>query len=369
VSQLLKILLVDDEQRVLDGLKRMLRARRDWQVVAANGGEEALRMLAQEPVDVVVSDMRMPGMGGDELLDRVRRQHPAAIRIILSGQSEHEHLVSALGPVHQFLSKPCSLDQLADAIERGVGLRQRLTEAGDGAAAGADEGTPPEPPERFRALLALSRTGDLVPERMAELLGTDAALAGRLVAAAAVFSGPSRPAPAALVDAVAAISPAGTLALTLLGSLLAPDGRHDALWRHALEVGALAKAIAMAEQSSADHIAWAVQAGVLHDLGLVAGGAGGGHALLGARTLSRWGLPGPIVEAVAFHHDPLAARLPGTAPLTAVHVADAWCAERAPDPDHPAPGPDAGYLERHGLAERLAHWAALAAQRAVRVEP
>jgi HD-like signal output (HDOD) protein len=69
-------------------------------------------------VDVVVSDMRMPGMDGAELLVRVRERWPASARIILSGQSDHDAVFRAIGPAHQYLAKPCDIDELAKAIDR-----------------------------------------------------------------------------------------------------------------------------------------------------------------------------------------------------------------------------------------------------------
>lgn len=74
---MIKILFVDDEPRVLDGLRRMLHARRhEWDMTFVTSGEEALKVLASAPYDVIVSDMRMPGMDGSQLLDEVRRRYP-----------------------------------------------------------------------------------------------------------------------------------------------------------------------------------------------------------------------------------------------------------------------------------------------------
>ncbi|MCW8921054.1 MAG: response regulator, partial [Sedimenticola sp.] len=72
-----RILFVDDEQHLLDGLKRSLRGQRNvWDMFFVPSGEEALRMVEAEPFDVVVSDMRMPGMSGAELLERLSTVHP-----------------------------------------------------------------------------------------------------------------------------------------------------------------------------------------------------------------------------------------------------------------------------------------------------
>ena len=81
-----RILFVDDEPMVLQGLQRMLRhMRTDWDMAFVESGSKALDLMAQTPCDVVVSDMRMPGMNGAELLNEVMKRHPKTVRLILSG--------------------------------------------------------------------------------------------------------------------------------------------------------------------------------------------------------------------------------------------------------------------------------------------
>ena len=120
---MLKILFVDDEQRILDGLRRTLRSIRGWSSEFANGGVEALRVLDGDKFDVLVTDMRMPGMDGLELLRQVTTQHPYLLRIVLSGQSELEGFIKPSGVTHEYLTKPCSLDELRSAVTRAVSLR------------------------------------------------------------------------------------------------------------------------------------------------------------------------------------------------------------------------------------------------------
>jgi YesN/AraC family two-component response regulator len=84
-----RILFVDDESRVLDGLRRMLYAQRQrWEMEFALGGEAALEACEKGAFDVVVSDMRMPGMDGATLLGHIRDRYPSSARVILSGFSE-----------------------------------------------------------------------------------------------------------------------------------------------------------------------------------------------------------------------------------------------------------------------------------------
>ena len=118
-----RILFVDDEPRLLQGLQRMLRPQRhEWDMLFANGGEEALAVMAQTAVDVVVTDMRMPGMDGASLLQQVHARFPGAMRIVLSGQFDVEAGLRAVPVAHQFLTKPCDPDKLKAAIERSSQL-------------------------------------------------------------------------------------------------------------------------------------------------------------------------------------------------------------------------------------------------------
>src|SRR5215216_3670691 len=103
-----RILFVDDEQNLLDGLQNLLRKQRAiWDMHFALGGKAALAELEAAPFHVIVSDMRMPGMDGAELLARVQRDYPSVARIVLSGHAERETVLRALPVTHQFLSKPC----------------------------------------------------------------------------------------------------------------------------------------------------------------------------------------------------------------------------------------------------------------------
>jgi DNA-binding NtrC family response regulator len=121
------ILFVDDEQQILDGLKDLLRKqRKQWTMVFALGGEAALRELQQQPFDVVVSDMRMPGMDGATLLTRVKELYPSSARIILSGHAERDSIVRALPVAHQFLNKPCDAALLRMVVERACELQRLL---------------------------------------------------------------------------------------------------------------------------------------------------------------------------------------------------------------------------------------------------
>lgn len=123
------ILFVDDEPSILQGLRRMLRPLRDeWDMAFVGGGPEALEHLAREPVDVLVTDMRMPGMDGVQLLTEVMQRRPGVVRIVLSGQAEEESMLRALAATHQYLMKPCDPDTLKSAVADATAARSLLSD-------------------------------------------------------------------------------------------------------------------------------------------------------------------------------------------------------------------------------------------------
>lgn len=120
------VLAVDDEANVLAALRRALRAR-GFRVVTAEGGEAALALLAREPVDAIVSDMRMPGMNGAAFLRAARTACPQAVRLLLTGQADAASALQAVneGEVFRYLTKPWDDAELAALIDEGV-ARERL---------------------------------------------------------------------------------------------------------------------------------------------------------------------------------------------------------------------------------------------------
>lgn len=126
----LRVLCVDDEPAVLEGLE--LTLGRDYEVCLAEGGEAALGRLADSgPFAVVLSDMRMPGMSGAELLSQVRRRAPDAGRMLLTGYADVESAVAAVnqGEVFRYLSKPCAPNELRSSVQAAVTqYRLRLAE-------------------------------------------------------------------------------------------------------------------------------------------------------------------------------------------------------------------------------------------------
>lgn len=110
------ILFIDDEIRILRTLKALFR--KEYNVHIANSGDEALEILKKMTMDIVVSDQRMPGMLGNELLAKVRRMQPQAIRMLLTGYLDKKAIIKTIneGEVYRFISKPWDRDEIKEII-------------------------------------------------------------------------------------------------------------------------------------------------------------------------------------------------------------------------------------------------------------
>lgn len=362
MSEPIRILFVDDEPQVLQGLMRLFRPHRQlWRVRTAGSGAEALAALAAEPAEVVVSDMRMPGMDGAELLAQVRERHPGMVRIMLSGQADNEGAIVRAGPCHHFIAKPCDHDRLVAVATRSVSLRRELA---DPALSGrlAKHPSLPTLPRLWHAMLDELATTEPSLHRLAGLIAQDPATAARLlrVVNSAAF-GLERTVDS-VTDAVALLGLGAVRAMVLAvhvhDGCLGDGAAAEAMWTRSLVAARSARAIAKAhgaDQAGGDA---AFTAGLLHDCGLLlllsgfpavaaaslaaaqdgrdriaAECAAGGppHDLAGAWLLLRWGLPDSLVEAAAWHHrapqdpDPLS-------PLAAVATANALLESADHDP-------------------------------------
>ncbi|MFZ6770940.1 EAL domain-containing protein [Undibacterium sp. Di26W] len=116
----LALLLVDDEAGILSSLSRLFR-RENYHILVASGAEEALALLALHPVGVILTDQRMPGMTGTELLARTRKLYPKTIRMVLSGYTGLDSLTEAInrGEIYKFLTKPWNDQDLLEAVREG----------------------------------------------------------------------------------------------------------------------------------------------------------------------------------------------------------------------------------------------------------
>jgi len=331
----IRILFVDDEPAILAALQNLLRRRRRvWDMRFAPGGHEALAMLRAEAFDVVVSDLRMPGIDGAALLAEVRGLQPWAIRIVLSGHAERATLMRAVAVAHQLISKPCEVDHLVQVIERACSI-QRAVPSREMAALAGPVGGLPVAPGVMRELERLLASPRANARDVACVVARDPALTAKVLQLAnSAFFGEAHQ----VASVATAVSYLGIEALAELvrtpgvfdttGGIEIPLGSSvDAMQAHALETALVARALAPADKRDL-----AFTAGLLHDIGRIVLGArtpdklmaitqtahatgqpvytveratlGTTHADVGAHLLAMWGIPLAIVEAVACHHEP-----------------------------------------------------------------
>lgn len=127
------VLLVDDEESILNSLRRLLRGQ-PYDVLLATSGEQALALMAEKKVHLIISDARMPNMDGATLLARVRSLYPDTTRILLTGYADLDTIVKAVneGQIHRYIAKPWSDEDLLLTVRQAFALqfsereRQRL---------------------------------------------------------------------------------------------------------------------------------------------------------------------------------------------------------------------------------------------------
>ncbi len=120
-----RVLIVDDEIGMREGCRRAL-IRHDFEVRTAEHGVDGLRLLREEPFDLVLLDAMMPGMSGLEILDRIRAQDPDIICIMITGYATVDLAAQAMKQgAHDFLPKPFTSDELLNVVQRGIEERQR----------------------------------------------------------------------------------------------------------------------------------------------------------------------------------------------------------------------------------------------------
>ncbi|MBB3243183.1 response regulator RpfG family c-di-GMP phosphodiesterase [Pseudomonas sp. Tn43] len=126
-----RLLLVDDEESILNSLRRLLRGQ-PYEVLLATSGAQALEIMAQQPVDLVMSDARMPNMDGATLLAHIHQRYPDTIRIMLTGYADPSAIIKAIneGQIHRYISKPWHDEEMLLTLRQSLAYqyseRERL---------------------------------------------------------------------------------------------------------------------------------------------------------------------------------------------------------------------------------------------------
>ena len=395
-----RILFVDDEPMILRMNRRLFENRQEiWEMEFVEGGKAACRALEAKPFDVIITDMRMPEMDGAELLDWVQEHAPQTVRIVVSGFAETEAVLRSVPVAHQFLSKPFDAHVLASTIERACDLQNIL---GNKSLREQLAGLRflPAMPQLYQKLTAQLADPDSALSDAAGLVEQDPGLSAKVLQMvnSAFFGVPQR-----LSNVRSAVTYIGanmlkSIVLSVevfrgldgLGQQIGPFS-IDALHRHSLTTANIARLLLRERQPSED----AFVAGILHDIGLLilasqkpelfgeamelhrteklnlveaeAKILGVTHAEVTAYLLGVWGLPYPIVDAVARHHRPESVADPCLDVLTATYIADALAEEVGAGlgcgslVDAPL---DEEFLQSIGVAQNLPAWRELASDQA-----
>ena len=365
-----RVIFVDDEPNVLEGIKVSLHQMRDeWTMAFAHDAVRALAMMeeAEEPFDVIVSDMNMPGMGGKDLLHVVKETYPQTVRMVLSGQLDAENVVQAAAFAHQILRKPCEPALLRERLTRAFALNNYLKNCPMRDDLFAMCGIPSVPTVYWKLL---NEINDEKPSivKIGEIIETDPSMSAKVLQVAhAAYRGTHNF--SSIVDAVNLIGLKNIKGLVLMpgifeladGSQLPEEVDLERMWKHALQVAEFAKRISQREHDDTEQNDEAYSAGLLHDIGLLIVATrmpdkfadaielrrsrgmslmeaekecfGATHAEMGGFLLDLWGLPEHVVEAISFHLYPsstpdhtyrmlLLDTRDGVSALTAVHIAN-----------------------------------------------
>lgn len=115
------ILIVDDEQNILNSLKRLFR-KEPYEILTATNGKEGLEILDQRPVDLIISDLKMPQMNGIEFLKRAKEKNSVPLRIMLTGHADLKGVIDAIdqGEIYRFLLKPWDDEELKITIRQAL---------------------------------------------------------------------------------------------------------------------------------------------------------------------------------------------------------------------------------------------------------
>lgn len=391
-----RVLFVDDEPRILEGLQRMLRTQRNvWEMNFAGSGEEALALMEAAPYDIVVSDMKMPRMDGAMLLEIVREKYPRSLRIVLSGYTELEASYRAVPVAHQFLLKPCDADKLRIAIERGTLLIDLLANKALATTIGSLQELP-SAPQTYMELRTELGSEEPSIKRIVAIIEKDVAIAAKVLQLVnSAFFG----IPREVTDIQTAVTLIGSnilhhLVLSIEAFRAFRSGRPipgfslDAFDSHSQLSARIASALVQKESLSKglviatllhdigklviaerapDHLAQALAVSRRENQPLYAAEEqlfGVSHAEVGAYLLGLWGLPFPIIEAVAHHHRPERANSEKMDLIIGVFIAD-QLAKYLESPSDKSSAPQIPelslrLLESLHLAEKLPEWQLMA---------
>jgi HD-like signal output (HDOD) protein len=357
-----RILLVGDEASLSAELMDFIAdLGEEWQPLRAPDGQTAMNMVASTPVDAVIACPSLPDLNATTLLGQIRTLRPETIRIALvdAAQGNRPPPARLIGVAHRFLPLPLAPEVLLEALTSLEELRELLDSARLRSAIGRIEKLP-SPPHLYLSLTqALEHDDDTDTADVSKLVSADPAIAAKVLQLSnSAFFNSGR----TISDLRTAVTRLGlatlrdlVLASEVFSASPLSSGERNALQQRALLASRLAAKLL--PDSSAE---LGATAALLADIGLLLPGVRNersepaddadprpGHSEAGAYLLGLWGLPMPIIEAVAFHLQPQRSNTRSFWVTGAVHVALALVNGDPVDED---------YLQRAGVLAKLPQW-------------
>jgi putative nucleotidyltransferase with HDIG domain len=368
----------------------LLRAAMDCEVMTANSGVAALKILETGKFDIVISDMAMPGMDGADLLNTVHELYPDTVRLIFSARSGGDSALRAVEATHQYFMKPLSASVLGERIANMLKFKEMLPSEGIENIV-AEAGALPAIPAVYNELDAMLRDGNVSADNVGQILEKDLAMSAKILQLVnSAFFGLRE----TVTKPAQAVSLLGlnTVKSLFLGLHVMDEWKGEPacgfsptdLWKHSMQVASGAMEIASSmglKQETAGEI---YCAGLFHDIGklLIFGKLpeslaqitkikkqgmswadaeaeilGASHAEVGAYLMALWGFPMSVVKALAFHHHPEKSGETGFSSVMAVHVANCFCRDGADADDNAVLAMD--YIKEQGMGDKLKDWKSL----------
>jgi putative nucleotidyltransferase with HDIG domain len=331
-----RVLFVDDEPKVLDGYKRMLHPlRKEWVMVFATSGRDALKLLSENAYDVLVTDIRMPGVGGIELLTEAIRQFPQVVRIVLSGTADHEMTLHSATLAHQYLMKPCDAETLLSTLKNALAQRNILDDPSLAALIGRIKSLPSLPTVHLKLMQAL-QSQDTSPAMLGDIITQDLGMSAKVLqwANSPLFgsmrhiASPKHAVVYMGVETVKAMAFTESV-FTQFDARNSPAFPVEELRSHSVRVATRAREIARTRGLAQTVIDDVFLGGLMHDIGKLVLGSNfpcqyrevvecsqepeaarekerhlfnTTHAEVGGYLLWLWGLPKTVTEIVVRHH-------------------------------------------------------------------
>jgi len=346
-------MFVDDDVFILKGYQRSLEPYiSNWDVYFCTSATEALELMNKQPIDAVITDLRMPGMDGITLLEQVIQHYPSVMRFIMSGNVEEPDAFRAASLAHQLIAKPSDIQKIRSIVEETCLLRDTLSDKKLVKLVTGIKSLPSVPTLYVRLLKEFELEQPTLA-KVGEIISMDVAMTAKILQLvnSAFFSIPYTVSNLNQALSILGLNTIKALVLSV-GVFSQYQSRSynafsiEELWQHSIFVGNLSRSIAVSAGLTRLEQDEAQMAGILHDVGKLIQSdvpgffrlltmntkipalqmeyhyLGTSHAEIGAYMLSLWGLPSGVIKAVAFHHNPAKETAFKVDPVTAVYLAD-----------------------------------------------